>query len=45
MGKLSNEPPIMDVYFDMSIQPYVFGRGLTGDNDLWYQIDILLFFS
>ena len=36
MGKVSNEPPIMDVHFYIFIQPYYLGSGPTGDNKLWY---------
>ena len=36
MGKVSNEPPIIDVYSNMFIQPYFLGRGPIGDDDLWY---------
>ena len=35
MGKVSNEPPIIDVYSNMFIQPYFLGRGAIGDDDLW----------
>ena len=45
MGKVSNEPPIMDVYFYMFIQPYYLGRGPTGDNKLWYNQMVLFPFS
>ena len=36
MGKVSNEPPIMDVYSYVFIRPYFLDRGPTGDNELWY---------
>ena len=46
MGKVSNEPPIMDVYSYMFIRPYFLGRGPTGDNELWYhQMDFFPFSS
>ena len=34
MGKVSNEPPIMDVYFYMFTRPYFLGRDPSGDNEL-----------
>ena len=35
MGKVSNEPPIMDVYFYMFTRPYFLGRDPSGDKELW----------
>ena len=35
MGKVANEPPIMDVYSYMCTRPYFLGRNPSGDIELW----------
>ena len=36
MNKVANEWHIIDIYSDTLTQSYFFGRGPSGDENLWY---------